>query len=127
LLGAFLTLRQFGNKQRKNGGAAVIAIKAEGTATVTKTREQIIHSMCMTWRHDYGLINNNKTFPFEAGMADREREILFSQMAQIFDNDIAPYMKLKREYRPKRTKEEKQLRSELGYARVGADTFRRGK
>lgn len=72
-----------------------IAIKEEKSATAMKTREQIIHSMCMTWRHDYGLINNNKTFPFEAGMADKEREVLFKSMAQVFDNDIAPYMEFK--------------------------------
>lgn len=72
-----------------------IVIKGAATATAMKTREQIIHSMCMTWRHDYGLINNNKTFPFDAGMADQEREVLFKSMAQVFDNDIAPYMEFK--------------------------------
>lgn len=41
------------------------------------TREQIVHSMCMTWRHDYGLL------------PEHERNVLFSRMAQIFDNDIA--------------------------------------
>ena len=93
---------------------------------MSKTREQIIHSMCMTWRHDYGLINNDKTSPLDAGMADKEREILFNNMAQVFDNDIAPYMQFKRERKPRCTREEKQLKSQLGYARVGADTFRRG-
>lgn len=40
-------------------------------------REQIIENMCMTWRHDYGL------------MEEKERQSLFNSMAQIFDNDIA--------------------------------------
>lgn len=57
-----------------------------------KTREQIITSMCMTYRHDYGLVRLPTDFPFIAGMIDSERKALWNQMAQIFDNDIWPYM-----------------------------------
>jgi hypothetical protein len=65
-----------------------------------KTREDIITSMCYTWRHDYGLV---KEWPsgtgyneiIEAGMTQQERDFLYKQMAQIFDNDIAPYMEFK--------------------------------
>ena len=46
-------------------------------------REQIIHSMCMTFRHDYGLLDA------------QERESLHHTMGQIFDNDIAPHMTFK--------------------------------
>ena len=55
-----------------------------------KTRENIIHSMCMTYRHDYGLDKREDAYAFEAGMTQKEREFLCRQMAQIFDNDIAP-------------------------------------
>ena len=66
-----------------------------------KTREDIITSMCYTWRHDYGL---NKDWPDEspyaaipaAGMTQKEREYLWNQMSQLFDNDIAPYMEFKK-------------------------------
>jgi hypothetical protein len=62
-----------------------------------KTREDIITSMCYTKRHDYGL--NKSTgdgpYPFPAGMTDEERKFLYKEMAQIFDNDIAPYMEFK--------------------------------
>lgn len=61
-----------------------------------KTREEIINAMCHTWRHDYGLEVESKTHPLEAGMTPTQRELLFKQMAQIFDNDIAPHMKFKR-------------------------------
>jgi len=65
-----------------------------------KTREEIITSMCYTWRHDYGLTKHADpggwAFPETAGMTQQEREFLWSQMAQIFDNDIAPHM----EFRP---------------------------
>ena len=60
-----------------------------------KTREQIITSMCYTWRHDYGLERIENDSPITAGMTKNEREQLWRQMAQIFDNDIAPYMELK--------------------------------
>jgi hypothetical protein len=60
------------------------------------TREEIITSMCYTWRHDYGLIKNEDpggyTFPGASGMTVKDREHLWNQMAQIFDNDIAPKM-----------------------------------
>jgi hypothetical protein len=57
-----------------------------------KTREEIITSMCMTYRHDYGLTRHTTDFPFTAGMLDTERQALWNQMAQIFDNDILPCM-----------------------------------
>jgi len=60
-----------------------------------KTREQIITSMCMTYRHDYGLVRLPTDFVFTAGMLDTERKALWNQMAQIFDNDIWPYMNFK--------------------------------
>lgn len=55
-----------------------------------KTRDQIISSMCLTYRHDYGL--DKHTF---GGMTNDERQALRAQMGQIFDNDIAPYMDFK--------------------------------
>lgn len=52
--------------------------------------------MCYTWRHDYGLKKEKDPggygFPDLAGMTDEERQMLWRQMAQIFDNDIAPNM-----------------------------------
>lgn len=71
-----------------------------------KTREQIITDMCYTWRHDYGIKkpepkHNEAEGIFdivgvlEAGMTQSEREALWNSMAQIFDNNIAPYMKFK--------------------------------
>ncbi len=63
-----------------------------------RTREQIITSMCYTFRHDYGLekdIGNGFISELTAGMTKDEREALWNQMAQIYDNDIAPYMEFK--------------------------------
>jgi hypothetical protein len=59
-----------------------------------KTREQIINNMCMTFRHDYGLeISEDDTLM--SGMTKQERESLYRDMSQIFDNDIAPHMEFK--------------------------------
>lgn len=64
-----------------------------------KTREEVITSMCYTMRHDYGLdkdIGNGFISELSAGMTKDERESLWRQMAQIFDNDILPYMEFKK-------------------------------
>lgn len=63
-----------------------------------KTREEIITSMCYTWRHDYGLdksVGTGFADIISSGITDEEREALWRQMAQIFDNDIAPYMEFR--------------------------------
>lgn len=59
-----------------------------------KTREQIITSMCYTWRHDYGLRKDDNT-SLNAGMTESEAKLMWQQMAQLFDNDIAPHMEIK--------------------------------
>ena len=66
-----------------------------------KTRDQIITSMCHTWRHDYGITKDwpndesSYTSILTSGMTKDERESLWRQMAQIFDNDIAPHMEFR--------------------------------
>jgi hypothetical protein len=65
---------------------------------MSKTREQIITSMCYTWRHDYGLDRQEHDGPgglITAGLTEQQRKTLWQQMAQIFDNDIAPNMTIK--------------------------------
>ena len=57
-----------------------------------KTREEIITSMCYTYRHDYGLDRHPDDAAFVAGMTGSERTALWKQMAQIFDNNIWPHM-----------------------------------
>ena len=69
------------------------------------TRDKIIYNMCMTYRHDYGIVKDPwyKDRPgmtdfidsISSGMYQCEREQLWKQMAQIFDNNIAPYMEFK--------------------------------
>ena len=58
------------------------------------TREFIINSMCVTYRHDFGLVKTSLS-SISSGMTPKEREILHSKMSDIFDKDIAPYMEFK--------------------------------
>lgn len=60
-----------------------------------KTRDEIITDMCYTYRHDYGLTRSDDDPSWVAGMTQTEREGLWRTMAQIFDNNIAPYMEIK--------------------------------
>jgi hypothetical protein len=47
-------------------------------------------------RHDYGLSKDQQqAFPFPAGMTEEERKSLWYEMAQLYDNCIAPYMEFK--------------------------------
>lgn len=53
--------------------------------------------MCYTMRHDYGLDKHPDDADFVAGMTKRQQTELWNKMAQLFDNNIAPYMELKHE------------------------------
>jgi hypothetical protein len=61
---------------------------------MSKTRDEIITSMCYTYRHDYGLTKSAGD-RLGAGMTTEQQQALWRQMAQIFDNDIEPYMEFK--------------------------------
>ena len=50
--------------------------------------------MCYTYRHDYGLTKSAGD-RLGAGMTQEQQQALWHQMAQIFDNDIVPYMEFK--------------------------------
>lgn len=54
-------------------------------------REQIINNMCITFRHDYGLVisEDDRMYTLNSGMTEREREELFNDMAQVFDHNFA--------------------------------------
>jgi hypothetical protein len=61
------------------------------------TREEIINNMCLTYRHDYGITisEDDKMYTLNSGVTELERKGIWNTMAQIFDNDIAPYMEFK--------------------------------
>jgi hypothetical protein len=51
------------------------------------TRESTITSMCYTWRHDYGIKHDAANI---FAMTDLQKQFLWDQMAQLYDNDISP-------------------------------------
>lgn len=57
-----------------------------------KTKEEIIHDMCMTYRHDYGLRKLDTDPPWTAGMTEQDAKMLYKTMEQIYTNDIEPIL-----------------------------------
>ena len=55
-----------------------------------KTKEEIIHSMCMTYRHDYGLRKEEGDNSLSSGITVQEAKILYKTMEQIYNNNIEP-------------------------------------
>ena len=58
-----------------------------------KNKEQIITDMCYTYRQDYGLDKDPTDPSWCAGMTSEERKGLYTTMAQIYENNIAPLLK----------------------------------
>lgn len=52
-------------------------------------RDRMVESMCLTWRHDFGL-DKLEGCDFCSGMTDKEREHLRGQMGKLFDHHFAP-------------------------------------
>ena len=55
-----------------------------------KTKEQIITSMCYTYRHDYGLHKEQNEPNWTSGMTAKDAEMLYKTMEQIYNNNIEP-------------------------------------
>jgi len=58
-----------------------------------KCKEDVITSMCYTYRHDYGLRKLDTDPPWTAGMTDEDAKMLYKTMEQIYNNDIEPLLK----------------------------------
>ena len=58
-----------------------------------KTKEEIINSMCLSYRHDYGLRKEPGEPTWTAGMTEEDAKMLYKTMEQIYNNDIAPVIK----------------------------------
>ena len=54
-------------------------------------REQLITDMCLTFRHDYGLVisEDERMYSLSSGMTELERQGLFNTMSQVFDHHFA--------------------------------------
>ena len=54
------------------------------------TKEQIIHDMCLTYRHDYGLRKTDNEPSWTSGMTEQDAKMLYKTMEQIYNNNIEP-------------------------------------
>ena len=55
-----------------------------------KTKEEIITSMCYTYRHDFGLLKLDNEPSWTSGMTAKDAEMLYKTMEQIYNNNIEP-------------------------------------
>lgn len=55
-----------------------------------KSKEEIIQSMCLTYRDDYGLRKLSSDPSWTAGMTEEDAKSLYKIMEQIYNNDIKP-------------------------------------
>lgn len=60
-----------------------------------KTREEIIHSMCVMYREDYEVPKLATDPPWVRGMTALERRGLWRVMEQIYDINIKPVVEKK--------------------------------
>lgn len=60
---------------------------------MAKPTPEFIDSMCMTWRHDFGLVRGDATHAgyYGIGMTEAEREGLRNSMRQIWEHCIEPF------------------------------------
>ena len=60
-----------------------------------KTREEIIHSMCVMYREDYDLPKLATDPPWVRGMTELERRGLWRVMEQIYNINLKPILEKK--------------------------------
>lgn len=53
-----------------------------------QTKEEVIHMMCLEYRHDFGLRKPDNSNPLESGMTERDAKILYSVMEFIYNEII---------------------------------------
>ena len=71
-------------ERRMYGVLANQPVEAEGV-----DRQRIIESMCLTWRHDFGL-DAPAPGSLASGMTERGRQHLRGEMGKLFDLHFAP-------------------------------------
>jgi hypothetical protein len=52
------------------------------------SKEEIINSMCLSYRHDYGLRKLPTDPPWIAGMTDEDAKMLYKTMEQLYNENL---------------------------------------
>lgn len=58
-----------------------------------KSKEEIIHSMALSYRHDYGLRKGPDEPPWTSGMTEEDAKMLYRTMESIYNHNIEPLLK----------------------------------
>jgi hypothetical protein len=57
-----------------------------------KQKTEIIHDMCFSYRHDYGLRKESGDPNWTAGMTEEDAIMLYKTMEQIYNHNIEPLL-----------------------------------
>lgn len=57
-----------------------------------KPKEQIIHEMCLSYRHDFGLHKEDSDPNWTAGMTSSDANMLYKTMEHIYESNIEPLL-----------------------------------
>jgi len=57
-----------------------------------KSKEEIVNSMCLSYRHDYGIRKESTDPNWTSGMTEEDAKMLYKTMEQIYNNNIAPIL-----------------------------------
>jgi hypothetical protein len=55
---------------------------------MTPSKEEVIHMMCLEYRHDFGLRKEDDSNPLQSGMTERDAKVLYSVMEFIYNKII---------------------------------------
>lgn len=58
-----------------------------------RSKEEIIHDMCMTYRNDYRLRKLPNDPTWTSGMTEEDAKMLYKTMEQIYTNNIEPLVR----------------------------------
>lgn len=58
-----------------------------------KSKEEVIHSMCLDYRHDYDIRKLDTDPPWTSGLTEKDAKILYKVMESLYNDDIEPQLK----------------------------------
>ena len=64
------------------------------------SKEEIINSMCLAYRHDYGLRKLPNDPPWTAGMTDEDAKMLYKTMEQLYNENLKTLAGDKNAFKP---------------------------
>ena len=57
------------------------------------SKEEVIYSMCLTYRPDYEIRKTDGDPPWVSGMTEYEAKMLYKTMESLYNDDLEPLLK----------------------------------